>query len=230
MWDQHWCKSATTRVAEMAPRMNEVIARLRDQGVLVIHCPSETMEFYQDHPARRRAMSAPAAAKVKTSAGRKETPFPIVVVHDGCTDDPPCRVGRPWKRQIPTLEIKEVDAITDDGNQVYNLMRQRGAENLIIMGVHTNMCVLGRSFGIKAMVGRGANVALMRDMTDTMYCSEGAPQVDHFAGTDLVIEWIERNWCSTLTSDEVLGGKPFHFAADKRPRGVGGEVLPCCEH
>src|SRR5436309_14028118 len=25
MWDQHWCKGATTRVAEMAPRMNQVV-------------------------------------------------------------------------------------------------------------------------------------------------------------------------------------------------------------
>src|SRR6266536_3415984 len=30
MWDKHWCKGATARVAEMAPRMNAVVAELRN--------------------------------------------------------------------------------------------------------------------------------------------------------------------------------------------------------
>lgn len=59
MWDQHWCKGATVRVAEMAPRMNQVITNLRNRGVLIIHCPSETMEFYRNHPGRRLAQNAP---------------------------------------------------------------------------------------------------------------------------------------------------------------------------
>ena len=45
MWDEHWCKGATRRVAEMAPRMNEVIREARKRGVLIIHCPSDTMKF-----------------------------------------------------------------------------------------------------------------------------------------------------------------------------------------
>lgn len=36
----------------------------------------------------------------------------------------------------------------------------------ISMGVHTNMCVLGRPFGIRAMVGLGRNVVLVRDLID----------------------------------------------------------------
>src|SRR3982750_2130973 len=43
MWNQHWCKGATERVAEMAPRMNEVVKKAREQGVFIIHAPSETM-------------------------------------------------------------------------------------------------------------------------------------------------------------------------------------------
>src|SRR5262245_60612243 len=43
MWDQHWCQGATRRVAEMAPRMNEVIAAARAKGVLIVHCPSSCM-------------------------------------------------------------------------------------------------------------------------------------------------------------------------------------------
>src|SRR5258707_1311880 len=36
MWDQHWCKGASSRVAEMAPRMNDLASALRASGVLII--------------------------------------------------------------------------------------------------------------------------------------------------------------------------------------------------
>ncbi len=39
MWDRHWCKSATERVAELAPVMNEVITEARRRGILIIHAP-----------------------------------------------------------------------------------------------------------------------------------------------------------------------------------------------
>ena len=57
-----------------------------------------------------------------------------------------------WHRQHPAIEIKDGDAISDNGQEVYNILKQKGLKNLLYMGVHTNMCVLGRSFAIKAMV------------------------------------------------------------------------------
>ena len=47
-------------------------------------------------------------------------------------------------------------------------MEQRGIRNVILMGVHTNMCVLHRTFAIKQLVRWGVDVALIRDLTDTM--------------------------------------------------------------
>jgi hypothetical protein len=43
------------------------------------------------------------------------------------------------------------------------------------------------------------------------------PKVNHFAGTDLVIEHVEKYWCPTFTSADVVGGKPFKFKEDSRP-------------
>ena len=59
MWNQHWCRDATARVAEMAPRMNEVVTELRRRGVLIIHCPSDTMKYYEGTPGRKLAQAAP---------------------------------------------------------------------------------------------------------------------------------------------------------------------------
>jgi putative membrane-bound dehydrogenase-like protein len=223
MWDQHWCKGATARVAEMAPRMQAVLQEARRRGVLIIHAPSDTMTFYQDHPQRRRAQQAPKAPAPQ-DIGRwqaldrvKEAPLPIDDTDGGCDDHPPCPTGHPWRRQIPTLEIEEADYISDNGEEVYNILQHHGIENVIVLGVHTNMCVLGRPFSIRQMVRLGKNVVLMRDMTDTMYNSRMRPWVPHFTGTDLVVEHIEKYWCASVTSRDVLGGDTFRFRGDRRP-------------
>ncbi len=79
------------------------------------------------------------------------------------------------------------------------------------------MCVLGRPFGIRQMVRLGKNVALMRDMTDTMYNPDRPPGVSHFEGTDLVIQHTERYWCPLLRQFRYITGQPpFHFHEDTR--------------
>lgn len=78
------------------------------------------------------------------------------------------------------------------------------------------MCVLGRPFAIRQLVHLGKNVVLVRDMTDTMYNHERKPFVDHFTGTDLVIEHVEKFWCPTILSTDLVGGKPFRFKDDTR--------------
>jgi nicotinamidase-related amidase len=224
MWDKHWCTSASARVAEMAPRMNEFLKAARRRGMLVIHCPSGTMDFYKDTPQRKLALAAP---KVETRVPlrgwcpldpKRERDLPIDDSDGGC-DTPGCKQGKAWSRQIAALDIAPGDAI-GDGPEVYYLMRQRGIENVMLMGVHVNMCVLGRPFGIRQLVGQGMNVALVRDLTDAMYNPAMPPKVSHFRGTELVVEHIERYWCPTITSSELLGGAAFRFSGDKRPHVV----------
>jgi hypothetical protein len=41
--------------------------------------------------------------------------------------------------------------------------------------------------------------------------------VDHFTGNDLITWHIEKYWCPTMTSDQIIGGRPFRFAADTKP-------------
>ena len=221
MWNEHWCRGATRRVAEMAPRMNEVVSAARKQGVLIIHCPSSCMEFYKDTPQRTLAQSAPHAPTKRPLENwchldpEREALLPIDDSDGGCDCQPQCKQGSPWYRQIETLTIAEGDAITDS-DEAYHLMQSRGIENVIVLGVHTNMCVLGRPFSIRQLVYQGMNVALMRDMTDTMYNPRCAPFVPHAAGTDLVVEHIEQYWCPTITSDQLIGGERFAFAEDRR--------------
>ncbi len=230
MWDDHWCKGAAARVVEMAGPMNKVVQAARDRGMLIVHAPSTTVDFYRDTPQRKLAQSAPFA---KTKAplassprwgtawcwpdASREPELPIDDSDMGCDCAQKCEIREAWKRQIDTLDIAAGDAITDNGQELFNLFAERGIEHVMIMGVHLNMCVLGRPFAIRQLVQQGVDVVLVRDLTDTMYNHEKRPQVDHFTGTDLVVEHVEKYWCPTILSTDLVGGEPFRFAEDTRP-------------
>jgi hypothetical protein len=121
----------------------------------------------------------------------------------------------PWKSQHAGLTIRDEDAISDSGIEIWNLLEERGINNVILVGVHTNMCVLGRPFGLRQMAKNGKNVVLVRDLTDTMYNPKMPPMVSHFEGTRLIVEHIEKYVCPTITSDQLLGGKEFRFKGDR---------------
>ena len=82
------------------------------------------------------------------------------------------------------------------------------------MGVRVKMCVTGRPFGLRQMAKNGRHAVLMRDLTDSMYNPKSWPYVDHYHGTALFIEHVEKYIAPTITSDQILGGKPFIFSGD----------------
>ncbi len=207
MWDKHWSRGASERVDRMVPRMNEVVKAARAKGVTIVHCPSDTIAFYQDAPARKRVLDAPRVAMPKEQP-HDDPPQPVDS-SDGGSDTGEKPWFKAWSRQHPGIEIdQQLDGISDNGQEVWSFLHQRGVKNVIIMGVHTNMCVLGRSFAIKQMVRRGMNTMLVRDLTDAMYNPARYPYVSHEDGTRLVIEYIEKFWCPSIASEDLLGSTP----------------------
>lgn len=229
MWDQHWCKSAERRVGEMAGPLNEVVKAARAKGIIIIHAPSTCTKFYEGTSQRKRAQSAPFAKTpvplVTTERwgtpwfwidNRREGVLPIDDTDMGCScTDKKCEIRTPWTRQIATIEVGPDDAITDDGQETWNLLAERGIENVIECGVHLNMCVLGRPFAIRQMVTLGKHVTLMRDFIDTMYNPERPPGGTHFTGNALMIEHVEKYWCPSFVSTDLTGKPAFRFAEER---------------
>jgi nicotinamidase-related amidase/type 1 glutamine amidotransferase len=228
MWNQHWCQGASQRVAELAPAMNRAVAAARAKGTLIVHAPSSCMHSYNDHTARKRAQNAPKAADLPSDISgwcnripaEEKGAYPIDQTDGGCDDGPQCPQGSPWKAQIAAIEIRDEDAISDSGVEIWNLLESRGITNVMLMGVHTNMCVLGRPFGLRQMASHGKNVVLVRDLTDTMYNSRSWPYVSHFEGTNRIVEHIEKYVAPTITSSDLTGQPAFQFAGETRPRVV----------
>jgi nicotinamidase-related amidase len=222
MWDRHWCNDATARVAEIAPAMNEVLAIARDKGVKIVHAPSDCLNFYNDHPARKAARKykdkkIAALADGSKLPSEENAVWPVDQSDEGC-ENAECKPHTAWSRQIDALTVEDQDLISDSGAEIGAYFRKKGIKNVILVGVHTNMCVIGRSFGLRAMKRMGMNVVLMRDMTDLMYNHAMAPYVDHFSGLDLMVEYIETYVCPSIVSTDFTGKKQFKFAGDTRKR------------
>jgi nicotinamidase-related amidase len=201
MWDKHWCRGATERVGGLVARMAPFLEAARKQGIQIIHAPSETMDFYRDAPQRKRIL---AIGKVDPPAALDlpDPPLPIDDKGGGC--DTPDQFYKAWTRENPGLPIADTDVISDNGSEIYSFLRERGIRNLLVMGVHANMCILNRSFAIKQMTKWGVRCILVRDLTDAMYSPQDRPWVSHQQGTELVIEHIEKYWAPTTTSADLL--------------------------
>jgi nicotinamidase-related amidase len=201
MWDKHWCRGATERVNGLVSQMAPFVEVARKRGFQIIHAPSETMAFYQDTPQRKRML---ALAKIEPPAplNLPDPPLPIDDKSGGC--DTPDEFYKAWTREHPGLRIDASDVISDNGSEIYSFLRERDIHTLLVMGVHANMCILNRSFAIKRMTSLGIRCILVRDLTDAMYNPQDPPHVSHHAGTQLVIEYIEKFWCPSTTSADLL--------------------------
>jgi nicotinamidase-related amidase/type 1 glutamine amidotransferase len=238
MWDSHHSLSATRRTGELVPRVDALASRIRQGGGIVIHAPSDCLQTYREHPSRLRAQAVPTAEQLPQEidawcqALASEPQSPPVDASDGGADDTPemtiawrselIATGRnpdsPWLSQHPGLTVDaEQDYLSDRGSEIASILRYHGIEHVLMAGVHVNMCVLGRPFGLRRLSQLGIETALVRDLTDSMYNPLMWPMVSHFTGTDRVIDHIERFICPTIESSQLLGGKPFRFAEDHRP-------------
>ena len=242
MWDAHHCVNAVRRVAQLAPRIDAFCNELRAEGVTIIHAPSSCMAAYEKHPARLRAKAIEPAASLPPDIGswcdqipsEEAAAYPVDQSAGGEDDDPEdhrlwaerlTAIGRnpraPWLSQVSAIGIDEdSDFISDSGTEIWSILESKNIQNVVLVGVHTNMCVLGRPFGLRRLSAGGKNTVLARDLTDTMYDPKAWPYANHFTGTDLVISHIERHVCPTISSDQVLGGDKLRFAGDQRKRLV----------
>ncbi len=195
----------------MAPVMNEVISLARDHGVAIIHAPSSGVEYYKKTTQRLRMKNAIVATPPVPIQRwcyhneQHEGPWPIVddiargeARVTGCDDPVAIPHHDTDRHQHPAIDIVGYDGISDNGQEIYNFLEQEVRSNVVLMGVHTNMCVLGRPFGIRQQKYLGKNVVLCRDLTDALYDPRDKPYVSHARGVQLVIEHIERYWCPSI--------------------------------
>ncbi|MFP6619524.1 MAG: isochorismatase family protein [Pirellulaceae bacterium] len=216
MWADHPCKLAAMRVDRMAPRMNRIVSLARDHGVVVIHAPSSGIKYYEDTPYRARMKKAVYSKPPVPIQGwcylnpKFESPLPVVdnvkrgtSNVTGCDDPDPKPQPDSDRHQHPAIKMIGYDGVSANGQEIFNFLEQEQRKNIVLMGVHTNMCVLGRPFGIRQQKYLGKNVVLCRDLTDGLYDPRDKPHVSHARGVELIIEHIEEHWCPSILGESL---------------------------
>src|ERR1041385_4735924 len=201
VWNYHWCKTATMRVDAIVPRMNKALEIARSLGMTVMLCPSDVVDNYVGYPQREAILALPTI------------PVPTVV-NVSCPAAPDaggcacaaerCAVNYGWDGMHPGLQIGASDLMPDTQAEVYAVCKKYGLTHLIYLGFHTQVCLLGKPMGLKAMKSAGLHCVLARDMTDAHPGYDPARNFTPDLNTQQVIEHFEKHLAPTIHFQEEL--------------------------
>ena len=173
MWNKHHCKPSEKRAAQLAHKVNGLLSILRKSGVQVIFSPSDTVSYYANYQQRKKIQKIGPPSKNVQSLQYlalqylDEFNFPPLNVSAGCEDPDQDEGGQPWTRQHDALKIEKNDVISDNGDEIINFLAYRKIDTVLFVGVHSNICILERSFGMTELKKWGFQTILIRDLTDS---------------------------------------------------------------
>ena len=201
VWNFHWCKTATMRVDAIVPRMNKALEAARALGMTVMLCPSDVVDNYVGYPQREVVLALPKVA-VPTVM---EVTCPPVPDAGGCAcGRERCAVNYGWDGMHPALNLGANDLMPDTQAEVYAICQKFGLTHLIYVGFHTQVCLLGKPMGLKAMKAAGLRCVLARDMTDAHPGYDPARQFTPDLNTEQVVEHFEKHLAPTISFQEEL--------------------------
>ena len=203
MWNWHWCKTSTQRVGALVPRMNRVLDQARRMGIQVFWCPTDSINTYNGMHQREIAVATQGMPLPQVN----EITCPPARDGGGCTCGPQrCRGNFGWDGMHPEIRIHRDDLMPNDPEVLYALCREKGITHLIYMGVHTQVCVLGKSVGVANLLKAGVRCILARDLTDAhgVYLPEEGFTPDDL--TQEVVEHFESHLVPTINFRDTLIG------------------------
>ena len=222
-WNGHHVRSHMERVRRIiAERIVPVLHAARKAGVTVVHAPSPRV-------AERYPQWLRYAGDAELSTVHRPPDIPPEQPEVGGQDDwPPAdfraRTGQYAALARPPLEKPasyrgeppawwRIDAICDSitpeehdcvvatGEQLHRLLRHRRILYLVYAGFATNVCILYRDYGIRAMRDRGYLTIVLRDCTTAIECRD---TVASLSATEHSLIEIER-WHYTATGSDLTG-------------------------
>jgi len=105
------------------------------------------------------------------------------------------------RRIVEAVAPEPEDFVVKSGAQLHRLLKHRRILHLLYAGFATNMCILYRDYGTRAMKDRGYNVILVRDCTTGIEMSETAAAQTLTNAAILEIEMVVG---VTTTSEALL--------------------------
>jgi len=206
-WDIHYIQSHEERSGRICrERLKPAVEACRSAGIAVVHAPSPPRAKYYAQWVRYAGdeelnPNSSAASEWPPDPFRKRTGewAAFAKPREWVLDAWAKRADQ--QRIVPEIAPQPDDFVIGTGAQLHRLCRDRGILHLIFAGFATNMCVLYRDYGTRAMQQRGYNVILLRDCTTAI---EAAHTLEGEGLTQWSILEIEMIVGTTTTSDEII--------------------------
>jgi hypothetical protein len=171
-------------------------------GMTIFWCPSDVADNYAGTIQYQAAVSVPR----HTPPPMKDLVCPAAPDGGGCTcGGDRCHVNYGWDAMNPGMHMHDDDFMPNDVETLYSLCVEHGITYLIYLGVHTQVCLLGKSIGLKNMTQLGFHCILARDLTDAhgLYEPEKGITPDQF--TAGVVAHFEKYLAPTINMvDELI--------------------------
>jgi nicotinamidase-related amidase len=201
VWNYHWCKTATMRVDAFVPRINKALDAARALGMTVMLCPSDVVDNYVGFPQREKVFAVPLVEVPKVM----DVTCPAAPDAGGCAcGRERCAVNYGWDGMHPGLRIGDDDWMPDTQAEVYAICRKLGLTHLIYVGFHTQVCLLGKPMGLRAMKSAGLRCVLARDMTDAHPGYDPSRNFTPDLNTAQVVEHFEKYLAPTINFQAEL--------------------------
>ena len=213
VWGGHPVKSHMERTRRiMAEKIAPVLIAAREAAVAVVYAPSPSVakkypqfapysedESLENIPATEEDLSRwpPKAFRDRTGqySGYQRQPHVKPKDFNGPYPD--------WwhiKDIADVISPRGGDLVVATGDQLQRLLADRKILHLLYVGFATNICVLMRDYGIRAMKDRGYLTVVLRDCTTAI---ETKDSWDGMWTTRWAIQEIERYHFTALSGDFV---------------------------
>lgn len=210
VWNTSCFLSARDGVEKRLFKIDQLARYMREKGSIIIHKPT-VHGFYRDSEVLQRTNKIQRTVRAKKYVIDSIPPLPIddsdnlklVPGLDCSTGETKQSVT--FDRQHDKIYIDHsVDFMTNSYDILYSIMEQRKIKYIFILGFHLNKCILFSGISIVQLVRQGVNVRLIRDLTDVAYNPKKPPYVNNETALQLMVEYIEKFWCPTISSKEIL--------------------------
>ena len=195
LWNVHFIESWIERAKQVTVDcVVPVIDAARKTGVTIVHAPSPSVaaqypQLERHNPPQPSTPNTWPPSEFRSRSGDYN-------IYRGPRSQPP-GIGIHWNKlasqlsMSPAIDVKEDEFVIATGQQLHELMEERGILHLLYAGFATNWCVLGRDYGIRSMSRYGYNIILLRDATTGV---EFPDTYENLFTTEIAIREVEQQY------------------------------------
>ncbi len=205
LWNVHFIESWIERAKQVTVDcVVPVIDAARKIGMTIVHAPSPSVaaqysQLERHNPPQPSTPHTWPPADFRSRSGDYN-------VYRGPRSQPP-GIGIHWNKlasqlsMSPAIDVKEDEFVIATGQQLHELMEERGILHLLYAGFATNWCVLGRDYGIRSMSRYGYNIILLRDATTGV---EFPDTYENLFTTEIAIREVEQQYGFSASNADFL--------------------------